>query len=125
MVSWPVPSDPILIPEQARPVPQRRAYGIAGVVHVSARLINIKEAVAIYSDLGGNLQRLLPLFIKEYEFVPALSEVRQGDLLRLITPALPDDPRRRRRRAYTTGGLSPLQSPSQRLGPVNRTGGSR
>jgi rod shape-determining protein MreD len=35
---------------------------------------------------------------------------------RLITPALPDDPRRRRRRAYTTGGLSPLQSPSQRLG---------
>jgi rod shape-determining protein MreD len=39
---------------------------------------------------------------------------------RLITPALPDDPRRRRRRAYTTGGLSPLQSPSQRRGPLNR-----
>jgi hypothetical protein len=47
---------------------------------------------------------------------------------RLITPALPDDPRRRRRRAYTTGGLSPLQSPSQRLGPMNRPargGGTR
>lgn len=47
---------------------------------------------------------------------------------RVITPALPDDPRRRRRRAYTTGGLSPLQSPSQRLGPINRSapgGGSR
>jgi rod shape-determining protein MreD len=40
---------------------------------------------------------------------------------RIITPALPDDPRRRRRRAYTTGGLSPLQSPSQRLGPMNRS----
>jgi rod shape-determining protein MreD len=40
---------------------------------------------------------------------------------RLILPALPDDPRRRRRRAYTTGGLSPLQSPSQRLGPINRS----
>lgn len=39
---------------------------------------------------------------------------------RIITPALPDDPRRRRRRAYTTGGLSPLQSPSQRLGPITR-----
>jgi rod shape-determining protein MreD len=39
---------------------------------------------------------------------------------RIISPALPDDPRRRRRRAYTTGGLSPLQSPSQRLGPMNR-----
>jgi len=39
---------------------------------------------------------------------------------RVIQPALPDDPRRRRRRAYTTGGLSPLQSPSQRLGPISR-----
>ena len=27
---------------------------------------------------------------------------------RILLPALPDDPRRRRRRAYTTGGLSPL-----------------
>jgi hypothetical protein len=27
---------------------------------------------------------------------------------RWLTPAMPDDPRRRRRRAYTTGGLSPL-----------------
>jgi rod shape-determining protein MreD len=27
---------------------------------------------------------------------------------RALLPALPDDPRRRRRRAYTTGGLSPL-----------------
>jgi rod shape-determining protein MreD len=27
---------------------------------------------------------------------------------RIIEPSLPDDPRRRRRRAYTTGGLSPL-----------------
>jgi rod shape-determining protein MreD len=27
---------------------------------------------------------------------------------RCLEPALPDDPRRRRRRAYTTGGLSPL-----------------
>jgi hypothetical protein len=39
---------------------------------------------------------------------------------RIIHPALPDDPRRRRRRAYTTGGLSPLQSPSRRLGQINR-----
>jgi rod shape-determining protein MreD len=39
---------------------------------------------------------------------------------RIIQPTLPEDPRRRRRRAYTTGGLSPLQSPSQRLGQINR-----
>jgi rod shape-determining protein MreD len=39
---------------------------------------------------------------------------------RIVGPVLPDDPRRRRRRAYTTGGLSPLQSPSQRLGQISR-----
>jgi rod shape-determining protein MreD len=31
---------------------------------------------------------------------------------RVMQGSLPDDPRRRRRRAYTTGGLSPLQRPS-------------
>jgi rod shape-determining protein MreD len=31
-----------------------------------------------------------------------------GLVRRWLAPALPDDPRRRRRRAYTTGGLSPL-----------------
>jgi rod shape-determining protein MreD len=39
---------------------------------------------------------------------------------RILRPALPDDPRRRRRRAYTTGGLSPLHRPSDRLGPITR-----
>jgi rod shape-determining protein MreD len=39
---------------------------------------------------------------------------------KVVQPALPDDPRRRRRRAYTTGGLSPLQQPSKRLGPMTR-----
>jgi rod shape-determining protein MreD len=40
---------------------------------------------------------------------------------RILRPALPDDPRRRRRRAYTTGGLSPLHRPSDRLGPIPRS----
>jgi rod shape-determining protein MreD len=40
---------------------------------------------------------------------------------RLVRPTLPDDPRRRRRRAYTTGGLSPLSRPSERLGPIPRS----
>jgi rod shape-determining protein MreD len=40
---------------------------------------------------------------------------------RLIRPTLPEDPRRRRRRAYTTGGLSPLSRPSERLGPIPRS----
>jgi rod shape-determining protein MreD len=44
---------------------------------------------------------------------------------RIIKPVLPDDPRRRRRRAYTTGGLSPLQRPSDRLGPIPRSSSAR
>jgi rod shape-determining protein MreD len=40
---------------------------------------------------------------------------------RILRPTLPSDPRRRRRRAYTTGGLSPLQSPSARFGPLPRS----
>jgi rod shape-determining protein MreD len=40
---------------------------------------------------------------------------------RVIRPTLPEDPRRRRRRAYTTGGLSPLHRPSERLGPLPRS----
>jgi rod shape-determining protein MreD len=40
---------------------------------------------------------------------------------RIIRPVLPDEPRRRRRRAYTTGGLSPLQRPTERFGPLPRS----
>jgi rod shape-determining protein MreD len=39
---------------------------------------------------------------------------------RWIQPVLPSDPRRRSRRAYTTGGLSPLSRPSERLGSISR-----
>jgi rod shape-determining protein MreD len=40
---------------------------------------------------------------------------------RILSPTLPTDPRRRRRRAYTTGGLSPLQSSSARFGAIPRS----
>jgi rod shape-determining protein MreD len=40
---------------------------------------------------------------------------------RAITGAVPEDPRRRPRRSYTTGGLSPLQRPSSRFGPLPRS----
>jgi rod shape-determining protein MreD len=39
---------------------------------------------------------------------------------RVIRPVLPEDPRRRRRRAYTTGGLSPLQQGAARRGLTSR-----
>jgi hypothetical protein len=39
---------------------------------------------------------------------------------RIIRPVLPEDPRRRRRRAYSTGGLSPLQQAAGRRGASTR-----
>jgi rod shape-determining protein MreD len=39
---------------------------------------------------------------------------------RIVRPVLPEDPRRRRRRAYTTGGLSPLQQGAARRGLASR-----
>ena len=39
---------------------------------------------------------------------------------RIVRPVLPEDPRRRRRRAYTTGGLSPLQQGAARRGSTPR-----
>jgi rod shape-determining protein MreD len=40
---------------------------------------------------------------------------------RLLQPVLPQHPRRRRRRAYTTGGLSPLEARGGRARPIART----
>jgi rod shape-determining protein MreD len=40
---------------------------------------------------------------------------------RVIEPTLPQDPRRRRRRAYTTGGLSPLQTHGRAVRASART----
>lgn len=48
-------------------------------------------------------QILLTVFVNTFVAVPTHALVR-----RWLVPAMPDDPRRRRRRAYTTGGLSPL-----------------
>jgi rod shape-determining protein MreD len=49
---------------------------------------------------------LLTIALNSLIAVPVYSVVR-----RWLIPALPEDPRRRRRRAYTTGGLSPLSRP--------------
>ena len=49
---------------------------------------------------------LLTIALNSLIAVPVYALVR-----RWLIPALPEDPRRRRRRAYTTGGLSPLSRP--------------
>jgi rod shape-determining protein MreD len=61
-------------------------------------------------------QIIITVLVNTLIALPVYALVRK-----VVQPALPDDPRRRRRRAYTTGGLSPLQQPSQRLGQIPRT----
>jgi rod shape-determining protein MreD len=48
-------------------------------------------------------QIVLGILVNTIVALPTWAIVR-----RVLEPELPDDPRRRRRRAYTTGGLSPL-----------------
>lgn len=48
-------------------------------------------------------QVLATILVNAIIALPVFALVR-----RWLSPVLPDDPRRRRRRAYTTGGLSPL-----------------
>lgn len=54
-------------------------------------------------DLALLRQIVLPVLLGGLIAIPVHALVR-----RWLLPALPEDPRRRRRRAYTTGGLSPL-----------------
>jgi rod shape-determining protein MreD len=54
-------------------------------------------------------QIVIAVLVNALISLPVYAAVR-----RVIEPTLPQDPRRRRRRAYTTGGLSPLQRPSGR-----------
>ncbi len=61
-------------------------------------------------------QIFITILVNTLIALPVYAAVR-----RVLRGAIPDDPRRRRRRAYTTGGLSPLQRPSERLGPMPRS----
>ena len=56
-------------------------------------------------------QILLTVLVNSLIALPVYAIVR-----RALNPALPEDPRRRRRRRYATGGLSPLKRPSEGLG---------
>lgn len=63
-------------------------------------------------------QVVLTVLVNSLIALPVYSLVR-----RALHRSLPEDPRRRRRRRYTTGGLSPLKSPTDRLGGMPRGAG--
>lgn len=88
------------------------ATAVAGIgMSLIQFLLGVKSPVSLLL-----LQQIfITMLVNTLIALPVYALVR-----RLVAPALPDDPRRRRRRAYTTGGLSPLQRPSQRLGQMTR-----
>ena len=99
-------------------VPLAAGAAATAVAQIGMTLIQFLLGVDSPVSLLLAQQIVITVLVNTLISLPVYALVR-----RIITPALPEDPRRRRRRAYTTGGLSPLQSPSQRIGQINRSGG--
>ena len=98
-------------------VPLAAGAAATAVAGIGMTLIQFLLGVDAPVSLLLFQQIFITILVNTLISLPVYAVVR-----RIIHPALPDDPRRRRRRAYTTGGLSPLQSPSKRLGQLNRGG---
>ena len=94
-------------------VPLAAGAAATAVAGIGMTLIQFLLGVDAPVSLLLFQQIFITILVNTLISLPVYAVVR-----RIIHPALPDDPRRRRRRAYTTGGLSPLQSPSKRLGPA-------
>jgi rod shape-determining protein MreD len=95
------------------------AAGAAATVVAGLGMSLIQFLLGVESPVSLLLlqQVFITMLVNTLIALPVYALVR-----RLIQPVLPDDPRRRRRRAYTTGGLSPLHSPSRRVGQISRGG---
>jgi len=89
------------------------AAGAAATAFAGLGMAVIQFLLGVESPVSWLLlqQIFITVLVNALISIPAYAAVR-----RVIGPALPQDLRRRRRRAYTTGGLSPLQRPSERLG---------
>ena len=96
-------------------VPLAAGAAATAVAGIGMTLIQFLLGVDAPVSLLLLQQLLVTILVNTLISLPVYAAVR-----RIVQPALPDDPRRRRRRAYTTGGLSPLQRPSQRLGEISR-----
>jgi rod shape-determining protein MreD len=94
------------------------AAGAAATAFAGLGMTIIQFLLGVQSPVSLLLaqQTFVTVLVNTLISLPVYAVVR-----RVITPALPEDPRRRRRRAYTTGGLSPLHSRSNRVGPLPRT----
>ncbi|HET9721305.1 MAG TPA: rod shape-determining protein MreD [Solirubrobacteraceae bacterium] len=94
------------------------ALGAAGTAAAGVGMAVIQFLLGVDAPVSLLLlqQIFLTVLVNTLIALPVYEIVR-----RVLHRALPEDPRRRRRRAYTTGGLSPLHRPSERLGQVTRS----
>jgi rod shape-determining protein MreD len=97
-------------------VPVAMGAAATAVAGVGMALIQFLLGVDAPVSLLLVQQIFITVLVNSLIALPVYAIVR-----RVIRPVLPDDPRRRRRRAYTTGGLSPLHRPSERFGPLPRS----
>jgi rod shape-determining protein MreD len=88
---------------QAALVPLLVGAAAAGASMVGYSIVEFMLGVDAPVSLELLRQIVLGVVVDSLAALPVWALVR-----RWIEPSLPDDPRRRRRRAYTTGGLSPL-----------------
>jgi rod shape-determining protein MreD len=95
------------------------AMGAAVTAFAGLGMTVIQFLLGVDAPVSGLLlqQIVIAVLINTLISLPVYAAVR-----RVVMPALPDDPRRRRRRAYTTGGLSPLHASAGRGGPRTRSG---
>jgi rod shape-determining protein MreD len=94
------------------------AGGAAATAFAGVGMMIIQFLLGVDAPVSALLfqQIFIQVLVNTLIALPVYAIVR-----RIIEPVLPQDPRRRRRRAYTTGGLSPLQRPSKRLGAIPRS----
>jgi rod shape-determining protein MreD len=81
------------------------AMGAAGTLAAGAGLAVMQFLLGVESPVSWLVLRdiVAMTLVNAALALPVYNLVR-----RVLLPYLPDDPRRRRRRAYTTGGLSPI-----------------
>ena len=88
------------------------AHGLAPVAVGAAATAVAALGVTLLQFLLGVEAPVSPLLVRQILMTIVLNTLLALPVYaicrRVLLPFLPDDPRRRRRRAYTTGGLSPL-----------------
>jgi rod shape-determining protein MreD len=88
---------------QAALVPMAVGAGATAVVTIGYSVLQFLLGVDAPISLLLLRQVLVTIIVNTLVAYPVYALTR-----RVLLPALPEDPRRRRRRAYATGGLSPL-----------------